>query len=153
MNLRADGTMMDYEEYDPEYKKEMISTIQNLSPFWSLIGMELIDVKRGWARVRLPFAKKLTNAMGTAHGAALFAPVDSAVGVALHGLTDESETFTTVEVKVNYLKAVSDGEIIAEARITHKGSTIALGEVEVRNDAGDLIIKGMVTYMILKRRD
>ena len=144
---------MDYEEFDPDYKEYMLGNMHKVSPFWSLLGMELIDVKRGWARVRLPFSEKLTNAMGTAHGAALFAPIDSAVGVALYGLVGEDETFTTIEVKVNYLKAFSDGEIISEARITHKGNTIALGDVEIRNAAGELIAKGMVTYMILKRKD
>jgi len=41
-----------------------------------------------------------------------------------------------------------EGEITAEARIIYKGSKTALGDVEIRNTAGDLIAKGLATYMI-----
>ena len=61
------------------------------SPFWALLGMELVDVKKGWAKVRLPFDNKLKQPMGIAHGGAIFATADSAVVMALLGMVRDLE--------------------------------------------------------------
>ena len=118
----------------------------------ALLGLELADIKKGWARVRLPFAKKLVHPLGIAHGGAVFSAADSAVAMALIGLVEKDETFTTIEMKINYLRPFDEGEITAEAKIIYKGGRTALGDVEVRNTGGILIAKGLATYMILKKK-
>jgi len=143
--------MTDYEEIAPDFKNALMKTMQTKSPFWSLLGMELVDARKGWAQVRLPFDKKLVHPLGIAHGGAIFSPADSAVAMALMGMLEPDETTTTVEMKLNYLKPFDSGEIVAEARIVYKGARTALGEVEVRNDRGNLIAKGLATYMILTK--
>lgn len=143
--------MTEFEELSPNFKKAMLTKVKNNTPFWSLINMDLVDVKKGWAKVRLPYDKKLDHAYGSAHGAAVFAPADSAVAMALQGLVEKDEVFTTVEMKINYIRPFSKGEIIAEAAITHKGGNIAIGEVDVRDSQGRLVAKALATYMIMKR--
>ncbi len=145
--------MMKFEELEPHFKTALIDTMKTKSPFWSLLGMELLDVRKGWAKVRLPFDSKLVHPLGIAHGGAIFSPADSAVAMALIGLVEKDEIFTTVEMKINYLIPFKEGEIIAEAKIVYKGSKTALGDVEVRNSKGDLIAKGLATYMILKNNN
>jgi acyl-CoA thioesterase len=71
------------------------------NPYWSLLGTELMEVKKGWAKVRLPFNDKLTNAVGLVHGGAIFSPADSAVGMALVGLIGRDENISTLEMKIN----------------------------------------------------
>lgn len=144
--------MPEFEDLDLNFKNALIHKMKTESPFWTLLGMELVDAKKGWAKVKLPFSKKLTHPLGIAHGGAIFSPADSAVAMALLGLVDRDENFTTVEMKINYLKPVADGEMTAEATITHKGKKIALGDVEVRNGEGELIAKALATYMILKKK-
>jgi uncharacterized protein (TIGR00369 family) len=145
--------MTHYEDLAPKFREALLTKMQQESPFWELLGMELADVKKGWAKVRLPFARKLVHPLGIAHGGAIFSAADSAVAMALIGLVDRDETFTTVEMKINYLKTFDEGEIVAEARIIHKGAKTALGDVEVRNGGGALIAKGLATYLILKKDD
>jgi len=70
--------------------------------------------------------------------------------MALVGLVERDEFFATMEMKINYLIPFREGEITAEAKIIYKGSKTALGDVEVRNSDGDLIAKGLATYMIMK---
>lgn len=142
--------MITYEDLSPTFRKALIETMQKESPFWELLGMELTEVKKGWAKVRLPFAKKLVHPLGIAHGGAIFSVADSAVAMALIGLVEREETFTTIEMKINYLKPFSGGEVSAVASIVYKGAKTALGEVEVHNSEGTLIAKGLATYMILK---
>jgi len=145
--------MTNHEELHPRFKETLLAKMREASPFWALLGMELADVRKGWALVRLPFARKLVHPLGIAHGGAVFSAADSAVAMALIGLVERDETFTTVEMKINYLRTFHEGEIVAEARIIHKGGRTALGDVEVRNGNGTLIAKGLATYMILKKDD
>jgi acyl-CoA thioesterase len=145
--------MTDYEDLSPAFREALLAKMQQESEFWELLGLELIDVKKGWAKVKLPFARKLTQPLGLVHGGAIFSAADSAVAMALIGLVDRDETFTTVEMKINFIKPFDAGEMIAEARIIHKGAKTALGDVEIRNGDGTLIAKGLATYMILKKND
>ena len=143
--------MSTYEALSPSFRKALIAKMQEESPFWTLLGLELADIRKGWAKVRLPFAKKLVHPLGIAHGGAVFSAADSAVAMALVGLVEKDESFTTVEMKINYLRPFNEGEITAEAKIIYKGSRTALGDVDVRNAGGVLIAKGLATYMILRK--
>ena len=144
-------TMVDYEELPPRFKAAILDWMKNRNPFWSLLGMELVEVKKGWAKIKLPFNEKLTNAVGLMHGGAIFSPADSAVGMALIGLIDRDQNISTLEMKINYLKPVRGSAIIAEAKIVHKGTQTAIGDVEVRDENDVLIAKGLATYAILKK--
>jgi uncharacterized protein (TIGR00369 family) len=141
-----------YEELTPRFKAAILDWMKTRNPFWSLLGMELMDVKKGWAQVRLPFNDNLTNAVGLVHGGAIFSPADSAVGMALVGLIGRDENISTLEMKINYLKPVKKSAIIAEAKIVHKGSQTAIGDVDVRDENDALIAKGLATYAIMKKR-
>jgi uncharacterized protein (TIGR00369 family) len=143
--------MADYEELSPRFKKAILDWMKSRNPFWSLLGMELMEVKKGWARVRLPYDEKLTNALGLIHGGAIFSPADSAVGMALVGLIGRDESISTLEMKINYLKPVKGRAIMAEAKIVHKGTQTAIGDVDVKDDNGALIAKGLATYAIFKK--
>lgn len=143
--------MAHYEDLSPKFKETLLTRMQEESPYWTLLGLEIADIKKGWAKVRLPFARKLVHPLGIAHGGAIFSAADSAVAMALIGLVERDETFTTVEMKINYLRPFDKGEIMAEAQIIHRGGKTALGDVEVRNGDGTLIAKGLATYMILKK--
>lgn len=145
--------MAEYEELDPRFKASLLNWMKTNNPFWSLLGMEIIGIKKGWAKIRLPLTKKLTNGIGVAHGGAIFSPADSAVGMALIGLTDRDENISTLEMKINYFKPLAEGEIIAEAKIVHKGTMTAIGDVEVRDGNGNLIAKGLTTYAITKKQE
>ena len=143
--------MAEYEEPAPRFKQALMKWQKTENPFWSLLGMELVAVKKGWAKIRLPLTEKLANGIGLTHGGAIFSPADSAVGMALVGLLNEDETISTLEMKINYMKPVKGGEIIAKAKIIHKGTQTAIGDVEVRDENQNLIAKGLATYAIIKK--
>lgn len=143
----------EFEELYPKFRTALIEKAHTVHPFWSLLGMTLVDVKKGWALVKMPFAEQLTQADGIAHGGSIFSAADAAVGMALLGLIGRDETMVTLEMKINYLKPFSQGAILAEAAIVQKGARTALGEVCVATEAGELIAKALATYMILPKRD
>jgi len=144
-------TMAEYEDLAPRFKAAIEDWMKTKNPFWALLGIELLEVRKGWAKVRLPIEEKLTNAIGLVHGGAIFSSADSAVGMALVGMIHRNENISTLEMKINYMKPVRGGAIVAEAKIIHKGAQTAIGEVEVRDEAQNLISKGLATYAIIKK--
>jgi acyl-CoA thioesterase len=139
------------EELTPGFKEALLTKTKERIPFWSLVDMELVDIKKGWAKTKIPYSQKLINANGVAHGGVIFSAADTAVGLALLGLVDRHDLITTIEMKINYFKSFDRGEIFAEAKIIFKGSQTAVGEVEVRNSDGNLVAKAISTYAIIKR--
>ena len=67
---------------------------------------------------------------------------------ALDSLVPEGEMFNMVEMKINFLGAVKEGDVTAEAHIAKRGRTISLGEFQVRQ-ADRLVAKGLCTYIHL----
>jgi len=126
--------------------------MKNRNPYWALLGLELVEIRKGWARLRIPIHERLTNAIGLVHGGAIFSAADSAVGTALIGMVARDENISTLEMKINYLKPVRAGSLIAEAEIVHKGTQTAVGDVGVRNEQGALIAKGLSTYAIIRKK-
>lgn len=145
--------MPEYEELNPRFKESLLNWMETNNPFWSLLGMEIMGIKKGWAKIRLPFSEKLANGIGVAHGGAIFSPADSAVGMAAVGLLDKDETLSTLEMKINYMKPFTGGEMTAEAKIVHRGTMTAVGDVEVKDGKGHLIAKGLATYAITKKEN
>lgn len=119
----------------------------NSSPFYRLLGIEVVEMGDGWARLVMPVQEKLLQLYGTLHGGATASLADSAVAVALISASAEDEKAFTVELKLNFLASVKEGVLTAEARLFHRGKRVAAGDVEVRNEAGRLIAKGIATYM------
>ena len=140
------------EALSPNFRNALIKKSQTIHPFWKLLGMELVDIKKGWAVVKLPFDQKLTQADGIAHGGSTFSAADAAVAMALIGLIDRKETMVTLEMKLNYLKPFAAGTLLAEAVIIQKGARTAVGEVDLKTDKGEMIAKGIATYMIIPKR-
>ena len=128
--------MTEYQDLPPKFKRALLAKVKSRQPFWTLLGIAVVDVKKGWAKLRLPFSENLTHSEGVAHGGAIFSLADSAVAMALLGMVEKDENFTTVEMKINYIKSFKKGEITAEARIFNKGRRIALGDVDIQDEQG-----------------
>lgn len=128
---------------------KLVKDVLNSSPFYKLLGMEILEIKENYSKLRIPWKNDLLQLQGVAHGGVLASIADAAVAIALFSLVDLNTIISTIELKVNYLAPIKSGEIVAEGRIVHKGSRIALGEVDVRNE-GRLVGKALSTYMIIK---
>ena len=133
----------------PKVDFEALRNHANQIPMYKYMGMEVVEVRPGYSRFRLPFRKELTQPFGVMHGGAIAAVADSAVAVALWGLVGADKTFTTIELKINFIAAVGAGEVIAEGNIVHCGRRTAIGEVTLKDQDGRLVGKCLSTYMIL----
>ena len=91
------------------------------------------------------------NPMGTLHGGIYCDLADAAMGFAYASTLDEGESFTTIELKINFLRAVRKGKLTAEARVVKAGSTLGYVECEVKDQAGKLVAKVASTCMKLRQ--
>lgn len=143
----------EFPELDTNHKNAVIKHMNTQNPFWSFLGMELLDIRKGWAQVRLPFKKDIVQSLGVVHGGAIFSMADSAGAMAVLGMVNKNEYCMTLEMKINYMKSFESGAIVAEARCVNKGRRIGVSEVKVKNDAGDIIAQALATYMIANKKD
>jgi uncharacterized protein (TIGR00369 family) len=138
------------EPLDPELEASIRQKLA-ANPFIKFVGIQVPQLGKGYARFLLPFKPELANSIGLLQGGVLAALGDETVAFALYSLVKEGEMINTVEMKINFLSAVKEGEIIAEGRISKRGRTISLGEFEVRQ-ADRLVAKGLCTYIHLTKK-
>lgn len=143
----------EYPELDASHRKAILDHMNKENPFWSFLGMELSDVRKGYARVRLPMKEELLQSLGVVHGGAIFSPADSAGAMSVLGMLDKDEYCITLEMKINYVKSFERGAIIAEGRIVSKGNRIAVSQVNIVSDEGDTIAQALGTFMIISKKD
>lgn len=121
-----------------------------IPPVAKLIGFQLIEVKSGEALFELETREDHFNPMGTVHGGILCDLADAAMGVAFASLLAEEETFTTVELKINYLKPVWKTTLKAHAQVVKKGNTIGLIDCSIYDENESLVAKASSTCMTLR---
>ena len=114
------------------------------------IGMRLASFAPGEAVVELDADASHANPMGTVQGGILAAIADAAMGWAYMTTLGEGESYTTVEMKVNFLRAVRAGRIAARARVKNAGRTLGLIECDVLDAGGKLVAHAVSTCMILR---
>jgi acyl-CoA thioesterase len=129
---------------------EQIREVANNCPYYRLLGMEIMEIKGGESKIQMPFKHGLTHPYGIVHGGAIASLADSSVAIALISLVEPKDRIATIEFKINYFVPVSKGRLEAHAKIIHKGSKTAVGDVEVKNEKGKLVAKVMATYSIRK---
>jgi uncharacterized protein (TIGR00369 family) len=122
-------------------------------PIAKLIGFELTEISEGRAVVQLQAGPQHANPMGTLHGGILCDIADAAMGLAYASNLAEGESFTTLELKINFLKPIWNAKLTAEGNVTKPGRTIGLVECDVRDENGSLVAHATSTCMTLRGRE
>ena len=118
------------------------------SAFSELIGCRLQRLEQGVAEVALSLEPQLRNRAGKLHGGAIFSLVDITMGLACsssHGFDQQS---ATIECKINYIRAVEDGEVLCTSRIVHAGRRTLVVEADVYQGER-LVAKAQGTFAVL----
>jgi uncharacterized protein (TIGR00369 family) len=119
-------------------------------PVAHLIGMRLTQAEPGRTVFELEAGPQHANPMGTLHGGILCDVADGAMGTAYASLLEEGETFTTLELKINFLKPVRAGRLTAVGTVLKSGRTVGLAECRVTDESGSLVAHATSTCMTLR---
>ena len=115
------------------------------------MGFEVEPGGAGEALVRLNCGSHLHNPMQRVHGGAIAALADAAMGIAFGRTLLDDEDFSTIEMKVNYLRPVKDGVITAEASVLERGLRIGFIGCTIRNAKGKRVATGTCTCTVISK--
>jgi uncharacterized protein (TIGR00369 family) len=118
-------------------------------PVARLIGFQPQTISEGCAVVTLNTGPQHANPMGTLHGGILCDIADAAMGVAFASTLKDGQSFTTIELKINFFRPVWEAQLKAEAKVIRRGSTIGYAECDVTDGQGRLVAKAGSTCMVL----
>ena len=119
-------------------------------PIARLIGFEVKEIADGRAVVMLAAGQQHANPMGTLHGGVLCDIGDAAMGMAFASTLAPDESFTTLELKINFFRPVWEARLRAEGKVVRRGRTIGYIECEITDEAGRLVAKASSTCMALR---
>ena len=132
-----------------EMAQRMIDAGQQ-PPIFKLLGAKLTEIGDGRARVELEVDERLANPMGTLHGGVLCDIADTAMGMAYASTLEEGESFTTLEMKINFLRPVWRARLTAEGALVQRGRTVGLAECTIADERGRLIARATSTCLTLR---
>jgi uncharacterized protein (TIGR00369 family) len=123
-------------------------------PISDLLGFDIVHAETGKAVFEgLPEFRHY-NPIGVVHGGFTMTLMDSCMSCAVQTTLAKGEIYTTLEIKVNLVRAITKdtGLIRATGRLIHRGRTTGTAEGDVRDTAGNLLAHGTTTCIIFPAR-
>jgi uncharacterized protein (TIGR00369 family) len=122
----------------------------NDMPIGRLIGFEIKEGADGRAVVTLVAGPQHANPMGTLHGGVLCDIADAAMGIAFASTLASDESFTTIELKINFFRPVWKAVLTADGKVVRRGSRVGYVECEITDENDRLVAKAASTCMVLR---
>jgi len=114
--------------------------------FRELLGIKVLEIRDGYAKMSLEVTKEHTNIASFTHGGVLFSLADCAFAEAVNFGDKQA---VAVQVSINYLRPTSEGDILtAEANTVSDGKTLALCRVVVKKEDKDVALFSGLAYKI-----
>ena len=117
-----------------------------------LLGLRIVSVEPAEVAFEFEPAEFTYSPLGTVHGGIVTVLLDSAMGCSLHTTLDRGVGYTTLELKVNFLRPVTtaSGPLRAEGRVVHAGARVAIAEAGLFDRARKRYAHATSTMMILR---
>lgn len=134
-----------------EFLRDLIAGRAPAAPISATAGFWLVAVEPGRAVFEGEPSAAFLNPLGTIHGGWISALLDSAMGCAVHTTIKAGQSYTTAELKVNFVRPVLPGPglVRCEGAVIHAGSRLATADGRLLDAAGKLLAHGSTTCMIL----
>ncbi len=136
-----------------EYMSAISDGTMPAPPVARLLGFELVEAEWGRALFALQPAEWMYNPIGSVHGGIAATILDSCMGCAVHTTLEAGVGYTTTDLQVRYIRAMSvaTGRVLAEGRVVHGGRRSATAEGRLFAESGEtLIAHGSTGCMILR---
>ncbi len=135
-----------------EYMRKMMTGELPPSGMVQLLGLKLVEVSEGRAVFTIQPDERHYNGLGIAHGGLAATLLDSALGCAINAMMPAGKIFTTLEMKINYVRPITRerGELRCEANVIHVGGRVATAEGRITDEDGKLYAHGTATCMLFR---
>ncbi len=118
-------------------------------PFNAHVGIRLVRLHKDGVSIACQMRPELLNGSGVLHGGVTATLADVAVGMALSWHAGRPRAGTTVEMKINYLRPVAHGKIVARSHLLKVGARLCCGRVDIFDGERRPVAAALVTYMLL----
>jgi uncharacterized protein (TIGR00369 family) len=120
-------------------------------PIAVLFGMSILAVEPGQVTFGLDVGEHLYNLIGSVHGGVFCALLDSAMGCAVHASLDRGQAYTTIELKVNLVKAltVTTPSVVATGQVISAGRRVITASGQITGPDGTLYAHATTTCLVL----
>ena len=119
-------------------------------PVADFLGIRFISHREGHASAEFEAKPQFANPMGTLHGGILCDLADATMGLAFASTLQADESFTTLELKINFLRPFRTGALKAEAVVVSRGRTVGMVTCSIANEKGSLIASATSTCLVLR---
>jgi uncharacterized protein (TIGR00369 family) len=121
-------------------------------PIANLMDFQLVEVELGRVVFTATPGEQHYNPLGSVHGGYTSTLLDSCMGCAVHTRLGPGQGFTSLELKVNFVRRVSadTGPVRAEGKVIHFGGQIATAEGRLTDEGGRLLAHGTTTCLIFR---
>lgn len=134
-----------------DYLKAMFEGRLPVPPILNTMNFKMKSIEEGKAVFGFTAEEYHYNPIGTVHGGVISTLLDSAMGCTLHSVLPAGKGYTTLELKVNFLRAITKdtGELISEGKMIHTGSKTALVEAQITDAEGKVYAHSVSTCLII----
>jgi len=120
-------------------------------PIARTLGFDLVDIGEGFATLAMQTDVKMhANPMGTIHGGVLCDIADAAIGTAHAATLEEGESFTSIDLRINFFRPVWNDKVTATAKSVNIGRTISYYTCDVVRSDGKLVATVTSSVMTLR---
>ena len=139
---------MNDESMTPGEEQRLLEAFKAV-PFAHLLGIELGEMKRGAATLHLMMRDDLRQNNGVIHGGVVASLVDTAAAFAILTLLKPSETTTTIDLTVHYLRPLLQGRVTAKAHVVRAGRRVLVISIDVFNEDTSLAATALTSFIKL----
>jgi uncharacterized protein (TIGR00369 family) len=124
-----------------------------LPPVLELVGITPVSAEHGRVVMQLTPHESHYNVLGMMHGGMVTTLLDTVVGCAVHTTLPAGRGYTSLNISVSFIKAVTlgSGTVVAEGSVVHAGRSTAIARGEIRDAAGKLYATAESTCLIFDR--
>lgn len=117
--------------------REVVDHMMENDAFSQWLGIEVLEIRESYSRIRMTIRKEMVNGFGIVHGGVPFSFADSAFAFACNNRNNLS---VALDTSINFIKAVQIGDVlIAEAVEVHNGRSTGLYNIQITNQNKDLV--------------
>ena len=135
-----------------EYMRKIMTGELPSSGMVDLLNLKLVEVSEGRAVFTVQPDERHYNGLGIAHGGLAATLLDSALGCAINAMMPAGKIFTTLEMKVNYVRPIRGerGVVRCEGNVIHAGGRVATAEGRIMDESGKLYAHGTATCILFR---
>jgi uncharacterized protein (TIGR00369 family) len=122
-----------------------------LAPWVRELRLAPESVARDSVTLRLPYGEHLRHAGGVICGQVFMAAADTAMVVAISHAMGGFAPMTTVSLNTTFMRPVRSGDLLVTARVQRRGRNLVFGDIELRDEHGELAAHATTTYALLNK--